>query len=239
MPRRGRQVGRLVAAGQDAAVHLGCRVLTRPSIISGKPVTSETPVTGRPAVGQRAWPCRRSRPARIRAPPAPGRTRRGRSCPKRSATLYACPLDPFTGPEGRIKSKTAQLLTRNAQIHVDTWRHPSLSSPCDSRMSGTRKGRERAAFFVASSVQLGGRSRRHGGDSHSKEEERCASQARSSGSTTPRATASSSVKAAATCSCTSRRSRAPASGRSRKARRVEFEIVDGPKGPQAGNVQLS
>src|SRR6185436_3424 len=41
--------------------------------------------------------------------------------------------------------------------------------------------------------------------------ERCVSQARSSGSTTPRATVLSSAKAAATCSCTTRRFRAPVS----------------------------
>src|SRR6185295_10461579 len=47
---------------------------------------------------------------------------------------------------------------------------------------------------------------------------RCVSQARSSGSTTPRVTDSSNAKVAATCSSTSRRSRATGSGRSKRAR---------------------
>ena len=48
-----REVVGAVAAGEDAAVDRGCSVLTRPSIISGKPVTSETLVTGKPGVGER------------------------------------------------------------------------------------------------------------------------------------------------------------------------------------------
>ena len=47
------EIVRRVAAREDAAVDLGCRVLTRPSIISGKPVTSETSVTGSPASARR------------------------------------------------------------------------------------------------------------------------------------------------------------------------------------------
>src|SRR5262249_60405606 len=55
---------------------------------------------------------------------------------------------------------------------------------------------------------------------HSKqEEERCVSQARSSGSTTQKATGLSSATEAVTCSCTTRPFRATASVRSRRARR--------------------
>src|SRR5262252_922448 len=55
---------------------------------------------------------------------------------------------------------------------------------------------------------------------HSKqEEERCVSQARSSGSTTQKATGLSSATEAVTCSCTTRPFRATASARSRRARR--------------------
>src|SRR4051794_15377004 len=55
--------------------------------------------------------------------------------------------------------------------------------------------------------------------------ERCALQARSSGSTTPRVTASSSAKAAVTSSSTTRPSRAPVSGRSRKVRRWNSRLL--------------
>ena len=52
VPGDGLEVVGPMAARQDAAVDAGCRVLTRPSIISGKPVTSETLMTGSPAVGE-------------------------------------------------------------------------------------------------------------------------------------------------------------------------------------------
>src|SRR5262245_3342897 len=52
----------------------------------------------------------------------------------------------------------------------------------------------------------------------SREEERCASQARSSGSTTPRVTDSSNAREAVTCSCITPQSVATASAHSKKAR---------------------
>jgi hypothetical protein len=57
----------------------GCRVLTRPSSISGKPVRSLMSRTARPA-SRRARRCRRSRGARRRSWPVSGRRGRGRFC---------------------------------------------------------------------------------------------------------------------------------------------------------------
>ena len=104
--------------------------------------------------------------------------------------------------------------------------------------AGVRRVRPRhAVFFCAPRARAGGLVRARGArcrDHSKQEEERCASQARSSGSTTPRATGSSSARVAATCSCTTRRSRAPASvarrrpgGRVRDRRRSQ-----GPAGRQ-------
>jgi hypothetical protein len=58
---------------------------------------------------------------------------------------------------------------------------------------------------------------------------RCVSQARSSGSTTPRVTDFSNAKVAATYSSTSRRSKATDSGRSRKARRSNSRSLMAPR----------
>src|SRR5262249_17079943 len=68
---------------------------------------------------------------------------------------------------------------------------------------------------------------------HSKqEEERCVSQARSSGSTTQKVTDSSSATEAVTCSCTTRPFRATGSARSRKARRSSSRSLTVPRAPR-------
>jgi hypothetical protein len=46
---RGFEVFCMAPAGEDAAMTRGWRVFTRPSIISGKPVTADTLVTAKPA----------------------------------------------------------------------------------------------------------------------------------------------------------------------------------------------
>src|SRR4029453_6347299 len=65
---------------------------------------------------------------------------------------------------------------------------------------------------------------------HSKqEEERCVSQARSNGSTTPKVTGSSSATEAVTSSSTTRPFGATASGRSRKVRQWNSRALTAPK----------
>ena len=59
---------------------IGCRVLTRPSIISGKPVRSETSFTGRPAAGDRRLGAAGGDQLDAQARPGRGRPRPGRSC---------------------------------------------------------------------------------------------------------------------------------------------------------------
>ena len=89
---------RVVDAGaaQQAAVHQRMRVLTRPSIISGKPVTSSLTSFHRKAgIAQFASRCRRSRAVRHRAPVGRWRGRAGRSCRTRTAGRGA------RSPDGR------------------------------------------------------------------------------------------------------------------------------------------
>ena len=61
----------------------GCSVFTRPSIISGKPVTCSTGVTGDAVPASSAAPSRRSRGSPRPAPRARARTPPRPSCPKR------------------------------------------------------------------------------------------------------------------------------------------------------------
>ena len=63
--RRG-MFGIVAHAEQRRHAPTGCSVFTRPSMISGKPVSSDTSRTGNAGLGDRLAPCRRSRPARRR-----------------------------------------------------------------------------------------------------------------------------------------------------------------------------
>src|SRR6266540_2285257 len=98
-------------------------------------------------------------------------------------------------------------------------------------VSVVSRGRALAVFFYVRGVTCRVPGRYHGGvptPRHCKAGKvRCVSQARSSGSTTPRVTDLSSAKVAATCSSTSRWSRATDSGRSRRARRSSSRSLMG------------
>src|SRR5438552_18826080 len=91
----------------------------------------------------------------------------------------------------------------------------------DAGRAWRRKGKaaQRGLFFWLRQCRRGWFNDAATSSRHSKqEEERCASQARSSGSTTPRVTDSSNATEAVTSSCTTPPSRATASDRSRRGR---------------------
>ena len=88
---------------------LGCSVLTRPSIISGKPVSSRDVLDREPGRRDRLARCRRWRRARRHARPAPWRIRPGRSCRKRTAGrgLRGGSISHGQGPQGILMPRRA------------------------------------------------------------------------------------------------------------------------------------
>ena len=155
-----------------------------------------------------------------------------------SSTPRAASSRPSGARPGLIRN--TQNCTHIFYDSVDNDAASALPFPRRWRASVVSRGRGTRGLFLCPAVSAP-RSRGQGqaalAPRHCKAGQvRCVSQARSSGSTTPRVTDSSSATAAAMCSSTSRRSRETASGRSRRARRWSSKSLTVPKGPQAGNV---
>src|SRR5438876_4109122 len=157
--------------------------------------TRPSSISGNPVRSETLMTARPA-PVRVRAvPPVDTRSkpRRVRPCAKSSTPVLSETL-----------SKALGIITKVQYHFYRRW----------AGLAPQGKGRKHAAFFFGSLSSIDARPR------HSKqEEERCASQARSNGSTTPRAMDSSNATEAAMSSSTIRPFRVTVSGRSRKVRR--------------------
>src|SRR6185295_14018927 len=119
------------------------------------------------------------------------------------------------GGEALCKIDDAVFVRDAEQCSWHKGKSPLLSLPTPGGPGAVRERPHRRGLFFWPLQPFNDASERHS----KQEEERCVSQARSSGSTTPKVTDSSSATEAVTCSCTTRPFRATASARSRKARR--------------------
>ena len=151
-------------------------------------------------------------------------------------------------PRGRAAERREAGLIRNTQNCTHIWlpfvdNCAASALPFPRRWAGQRRKprpRHSRSFFVSAVFHKPGAGRLGHAALRAATLQgrtvRCVSQARSSGSTTPRVTDSSSATAAAMYSFTSRRSRATASGLSRRARRSSSKSSTVRRARQAGNV---
>ena len=181
----------------------------------------------RPAPGR----CRRSTPARNRARPALGRKESGPTYQKRSKSLDASTaLSLRKRVQNGTRLKDAKKRRRSELLFsIDFKCNGPVSSP--KSISADQKAASCGLFLLPLPHPEGAMGVDHYGGSATctTGRERCALQARSSGSTTPRATVSSSAKAEAMYSCTTRRSRAPVSARSKRDSRLSLKSSTGPR----------
>src|SRR5687767_15592546 len=101
---------------------LGCSVLTRPSIISGNPVTSETLVTGSPA------------------------SARAFDVPPVETSWTPCPVSPRAKSMRPVLSETLRI-ARIFAVFLDTFRRPPILCRRRWRASVVSRGRALAVFF--------------------------------------------------------------------------------------------
>ena len=124
--------------GEQAGVDRGWSVLTRPSSISGEPVTAATSVTGRPA-SRSAAPSRRSRRARTRG-------RRGRGPGRRGPVLSETDSSARRGDGTRASARSRSIVTWRPSVgHGDRagqqQRHRPGQQPVLDRLDPLVQGR--------------------------------------------------------------------------------------------------
>ena len=100
----------------------GCRVFTRPSMISGKPVTSEMPVMGSPALPQeRAVP-----PVEMTSTPSSTSPRTNGSRSRLVRYRHQCPLDLHSLLLARRRSRRGPIRHYPAMIHFSLPGPPAI-----------------------------------------------------------------------------------------------------------------